>query len=401
MFSADLSFNQSLDSWNVSQVTDMSYMFLDTQDFNQPLNKWNVSNVINMYYMFSGAISFNQPLDSWNVSQVNEMGNMFYNATLSTVNYDSLLIGWSSLPLKSYVVFNAGNSKYSSNASSARNYLISNFNWKITDNGLATAPSAPQIIQESSGYSYVTIYWSAPTSNGTGEIVSYNIFRSTISGSSYTLIGTTNSSTFSYTDNGAINGLTYYYVVQAFNSYLYSPNSNEISATPSIQLSAPSAARSLQASAGNAYVYLTWSAPTSDGGSTLTNYTIYRSSTSGSGYVLLTTVSSSTLSFNDTSVTNGVTYYYVVRANNAIGTSLNSNEVVGQPINPNSSTKLTSSESISSSSPSSSKIPTTSISQNSSNNSKTSKSSPGFEIVSLIVLLNSLVIINHRRRGNK
>ncbi len=38
--------------WNVSNVTDMRWMFSRTVTFNQPLEKWNVSNVTNMSEMF-------------------------------------------------------------------------------------------------------------------------------------------------------------------------------------------------------------------------------------------------------------------------------------------------------------------------------------------------------------
>ena len=58
-----LSFNQPLNNWDVSNVTNMWYMFLNATSFNQPLNKWNVSNdVTYMRRMFDGADSFNQPL---------------------------------------------------------------------------------------------------------------------------------------------------------------------------------------------------------------------------------------------------------------------------------------------------------------------------------------------------
>ena len=48
-------------------------MFNRATSFNQPLNKWNVSNVTNMACMFYGASSFNQPLNNWNVSKVTNM----------------------------------------------------------------------------------------------------------------------------------------------------------------------------------------------------------------------------------------------------------------------------------------------------------------------------------------
>ncbi len=74
------SFNQPLDSWNVSNVTNMSWMFFGAMSFNQPLDSWNVSNVTNIENMFSGASSFNQPLN-WNVSKVTNMQGTFFGAT--------------------------------------------------------------------------------------------------------------------------------------------------------------------------------------------------------------------------------------------------------------------------------------------------------------------------------
>ena len=45
--------------------------------FNQNLNNWNVSNVTNMYDMFAGAWVFDQPLNYWDVSSVTNMYGMF------------------------------------------------------------------------------------------------------------------------------------------------------------------------------------------------------------------------------------------------------------------------------------------------------------------------------------
>ena len=56
-------------------------MFRGATSFNQSLNKWNVSNVTNMKFMFCAAESFNQPLNNWNVSNVEDMEGMFISAT--------------------------------------------------------------------------------------------------------------------------------------------------------------------------------------------------------------------------------------------------------------------------------------------------------------------------------
>jgi surface protein len=52
-------------------------MFFDARSFNQFLENWNVSNVTNMEAMFYGTTLFNQPLYNWNVSQVTTMDYMF------------------------------------------------------------------------------------------------------------------------------------------------------------------------------------------------------------------------------------------------------------------------------------------------------------------------------------
>jgi fibronectin type III domain protein len=76
----------------------------------------------------------------------------------------------------------------------------------------------------------------------------------------------------------------------------------------------------LQASAGSAQVSLSWTAS-----SGATSYNVKRSTTSGSGYV---TISSPTATnYTDTGVTNDTTYYYVVTAVNSSGESGNSAEV--------------------------------------------------------------------------
>jgi fibronectin type 3 domain-containing protein len=60
----------------------------------------------------------------------------------------------------------------------------------------------------------------------------YNLLRSTTSGSGYTTVVSDWTET-SYDNTGLVNGTTYYYVVQAANSGGTSPNSAQVSATPS------------------------------------------------------------------------------------------------------------------------------------------------------------------------
>jgi len=90
MFYNALSFNQPLNNWDVSSVTEMMDMFYGAEAFNQPLNNWDVSSVTTMQGMFYGAVTFDQPLDNWDVSSVTNMVDMFRDA----VAFSQLLEHW-------------------------------------------------------------------------------------------------------------------------------------------------------------------------------------------------------------------------------------------------------------------------------------------------------------------
>jgi hypothetical protein len=91
----------------------------------------------------------------------------------------------------------------------------------------------------------------------------------------------------------------------------------------------PASPSTLKATAGNAQVTLSWSAPSSNGSPAVAKYNIYRGTSSGGGQFLGQTVG--LLTYTDTAVTNGTTYYYQVTAVNSIGESARSNEVSAIP----------------------------------------------------------------------
>ncbi|MFO8009156.1 MAG: carbohydrate-binding protein [Candidatus Brocadiia bacterium] len=124
------------------------------------------------------------------------------------------------------------------------------------------------------------------------------------------------------------NDTTYYYVVTATDtSGNESGYSNEASATPT-DTTAPAAPTNLSATAGDGQGDLDWDGNTEGD---LASYSVYRSTTSGSGYSSIATgVGSST--YTDNSVTNGTTYYYVVTAVDTSSNESNySNEASATP----------------------------------------------------------------------
>lgn len=180
---------------------------------------------------------------------------------------------------------------------------------EITVDPDTTPPPVPTGLAATAGDNSVSLDW---TDNGDSDTATYNVYRSTTSASYSTALQTGITSS-SYQDNTAVNDTEYFYVVTAVDaSSNESANSSEVSATPEFvpDTTPPSAPTGLVANAGDGTVSLSWDA---NGGGDLASYSVFRSTTSSSyGSALQTGIG--TNSYTDSTVTNDVTYFYVVTA---------------------------------------------------------------------------------------
>ena len=99
--------------------------------------------------------------------------------------------------------------------------------------------------------------------------------------------------------------------IDDFRIYNYALTASQVNnVIQGIDTLPPAAPTGLEATAGNGSVSLDWA---DNSESDLDSYTIYRSTTSGSGYVSIAT-GLSTSAYTDSTAINGATYYYVVAA---------------------------------------------------------------------------------------
>ena len=120
------------------------------------------------------------------------------------------------------------------------------------------------------------------------------------------------------------NGVQYAYDVTAVNATGEGAHSNELVASPG----PPPAPTLDSAVAGDSSVALSWTTHPG-GGAAVVGYRVYRGTSSG-GETLLATLGLAS-SYDDTTVTNGTTYYYEVSAFSSLGEGERSNELSATP----------------------------------------------------------------------
>ena len=208
-FCSNLTINAT-DTPDLSNTMSFSQMFYESS-LNGDISKWNVSSVTNMQAMFLES-SFNGDISEWDISSITNMRNMFLsNTSMSSENYDKLLIGWSTLNTKagetripSNITFSPPD-LYSCRGKQRRDTLTMRYSWNITgdesvpirtDEATLPAVTAPCQIAAADELNAPTAKNSCEEGMGTTVTAAHNIPADVFPITSDTLI------TWTYTDAG-------------------------------------------------------------------------------------------------------------------------------------------------------------------------------------------------------
>ena len=185
-------------------------------------------------------------------------------------------------------------------------------------------PDPPRrLTATASGGSTIELRWTAPFSGAGGPITGYQIEVSPTGTSRWTVLDAdTQSRTTSYRHTGLSPGTTRYYRVSAINAAGTGRPSNVANATT--EADAPGAPTGLRAVpsglGGTNQLLLTWTRPSSDGGSAITGYRIETSSNGISGWTAVEANTRSTATtYLHSGLAPGTTRFYRVAAINAVG----------------------------------------------------------------------------------
>jgi uncharacterized protein (TIGR02145 family) len=180
----------------------------------------------------------------------------------------------------------------------------------------ATVPDAPTIGTAVAGNAQATVSFTVPSSDGGSAITGYTV---TSSPAPAVGLGTWTGTGTSITATGLTNGTPYTFTVVATNAVGNSvPSSASNSVTPATVPDAPTIGTAV---AGNNQATVSFTTPSSDGGSAITGYTVTSSPAPTGGVPVTWTSTGTVTSITATGLTNGQSYTFTVVATNGVGNS--------------------------------------------------------------------------------
>ncbi len=195
------------------------------------------------------------------------------------------------------------------------------------------APNPPQnLVASIYSSTQINLSWSAPTSNGGPPVTGYRINYTLDSGAAYTNIVANSGNTLTtYSHTGLQTGHVYTYKVYAINSIGIGNASNTASASPTQIITVPGSPTLSATPLSATSISLSWTPPSSDGGSAITGYKIEYANGTLAYTILVSNTGNTQTSYIHSGLATGASYTYRVTAINAIGAGNPSNAVTTQP----------------------------------------------------------------------
>lgn len=199
---------------------------------------------------------------------------------------------------------------------------------QISAAAVISAPNAPTALAASLSGTSLTLTWTAPaTDESHAAATGYTVEQGTSSGATDLLAASIGSTATTYTNTVAA-GTTVYARVRGTNTFGASDPSTELAvvvpASPAPTPSAPGAPTSLAFTLSGSTLTLTWTAPASG---SPTSYVLEAGSSSGGTDVANFSTGNATTTFS-AAVGGNAVFYIRVRATNATGTGVASNEII-------------------------------------------------------------------------
>ena len=208
----------------------------------------------------------------------------------------------------------SGNEFYAAATQASRTFIVNK-----------AAPGQPTDVSAVAGNASAQVLWTAPESNGGSAITSYTV--TSTPGSK-----TCTTSTLTCTVTTLTNGVSYTFTVKATNGAFGFSSEHSGSVVPA---DVPGAPTITSVVGGDASLTVSFTPPSSNGGSTITNYEY--STDGGTLWKALNPVSvASPFTFSEASdssstLVNGATYSVKIRARNSVGVGPHSVAVTGTP----------------------------------------------------------------------
>jgi hypothetical protein len=206
-----------------------------------------------------------------------------------------------------------------------RQYTWTGFAWELAASAGAAdsrwdlfLPAAPTGLTVTEGNAQASLSWTAPTGViAQAPITDYREQFSTDNGTTWTTFTAAASTATSATVTGLTNGTAVRFRVAAVNGVGVGAYTAASSSVTPIAGTPPNAPTSLTATAGNAQLALSWTAPSAPGTYAITSYTVEYTPSGGSAQTVST--GNTSTSYTLTGLTNGTAYTVRVAAVSASG----------------------------------------------------------------------------------